>query len=126
MANENLGLKIRDFFHDLLGSRLALAAETAAYQLRGDYETRLAEKDQLISVLNSRISNLEGKVDRYELVLIPLTSPAAGLFGPKKERQPFVPITDTKSSWEAFQDDYYAQQAQESETEKAAQEKVQS
>lgn len=110
---DSLGLRIRDFLHDLFGSRLAMSAENELYRLRDDYAERISEKDRLIADYRERIAALESKLDRYELVLLPIASPVGNLFSPKKEREPFHPITDTKSSWEAYQENYYNEQAEE-------------
>jgi hypothetical protein len=111
----DVGSKIRLFFRNLFGSRLADHMETEMMRLRADYETRLQERERTISDLREEVTQLKGKVDRYEMVLLPLASPMGGFFNPKpKEKVVFQEQTDKNvSSWAEYQAEYYNEQAKE-------------
>ena len=115
-----VGIRIRQFFRDLLGSRLTDHLETELLRIRNDYESRLLDKDRIISDLRSDLVALSGKIDRYELVLLPLTSPVGDLFRPKRDVA-LKATTDKSapSTWEEIQAEHYAQQAAEAAEEKS-------
>ena len=74
----------------------ALEAELRMRQL---LEQRVVERDQRINELVAERDQLQAKVDRMELVLLPLSSAAgavyaAGLKGPQ-ERKPLPKVEDT-------------------------------
>lgn len=108
----DLGIKIRKFFSDLFGSKLAQRIEIELIQVRQDFESRLREKDLYAVDLKDEITRLCSKVAEYELVLIPLVS--GGLLGPKKPLSTLEPIVEP-NSWRAEQDRFYREQE---ETEK--------
>jgi hypothetical protein len=112
------GLQIRQFLRELFGSRLNAHMEDELFRLRGDYETRLQERETRIAELKEQVSQLTSKVDRYELVLLPLTSPMGQFFAPKKERPPLVPAEDGPKSWQEVQLEWDAEQAKEAQAEK--------
>lgn len=103
------GLKIRQFFRELLGSRIAEHLETELLYLRQDFDRQLQEKANTEARLVSEIQDLKAKVDRYELVLLPLASPAGKLFTPKKEPT-FEAMIEPESSWTRYQREWYAEQ----------------
>ena len=108
MANENsIGLQIRLFFRDLFGSRLSDHLQDELYQLRGDYEVRLRERESYIADLKAENNRLIAKVAEYELVLIPLST--GGLMGPKKPAVTFEEIPQ-KNSWQVEQERFYREQ----------------
>ena len=123
MADKDIALTIRDFLSNLFGSRLAMERQNELFRSRDDLEARIFDKEQIIAEYQARIADLQAKVDRYELIIIPLTSPLGGAFSTKRERQPFEPITDTASSWDAVQAEYYRKEA-EAAAEEATKEKV--
>ena len=123
MADQSIALTVRDFLADLFGSRLAMERQNELFRSRDDLEARIFDKEQIIAEYQARIADLQAKVDRYELIIIPLTSPLGGAFSTKRERQPFEPITDTASSWDAVQAEYYRKEA-EAAAEEATKEKV--
>jgi len=109
--------KIRMFFRQLLGSRMASHLEDEMVRLRGDYEVRLREREQYISDLKEEKQSLQRKVSEYELILIPLTS--GNLLGaPKGPRPVFEDVAPT-NSWKAEQDRFYKQQEEEAAQEAA-------
>ena|ERR1700734_415784 len=121
MNMENVGLQIRAFLRNLFGSRLNAHLEEEIMRTRNDYETRLMERERTISDLREQLGQLSAKVDRYELVLLPLASPIGGLFAPKKERPPLVPVEDYPKTWAEIQAEHDRQQQLEAEADKAKQ-----
>lgn len=70
---------------------------------RNDYETRLHELAVVIAEYRDRIAQLESKLDRWEMVIIPLASPAAGLLKPRRDQPTFDPILEPdQNSWAAI------------------------
>ena len=120
MADESLGLSIRIFLRDLFGSRVSATLELTAMQMNAAYESRLLDKDRIISDLREQVAQLSSKLDRYELVLLPLTSPAGSLFTPRRERPSSseAPVSETAPSWQEYQRDWDRQQAAEAAAEK--------
>lgn len=111
MDNKNLGLRIREFFRDLLGSRLLARCEEELLRVRADAETRMLEKDRYAAELREEIAQLRSKCAQYELVLIPMVSPAGNLLAPKRPAPTFDPVIEP-SSWEAEQERWYREQAE--------------
>lgn len=120
MRLEELGTRIRHFFRGLLGSRLNAHLEVELMQLRADYEIRLQERERTISDLREQAAELKSKVDRYELVLIPLMSPIGQAFAPKKERPPLEFVEPAQKSWPEIQRDWDRQQEAEAAAAKTA------
>jgi hypothetical protein len=123
MDEQNLATTIRQFLRDLLGSRLTSHLEDELMRLRSDYETRLLERERTISDLREQLSSLSSKVDRYELVLLPLSSPIGSLFSPKKSSaSPNLQATTEPppTRWEEIQADWERQQAEEVAADAAA------
>jgi hypothetical protein len=109
------GAEIRQWMRELFGSRVTEQLENELMRSRSDYDTRLHERDETIAEQRARIAQLEGKIDRYEMVLLPLSSPVGNLLSPKRE----IPITETLldkssvSSWQEYKMAYEAEQAEE-------------
>jgi len=107
MDEQNLGFKIRQFVHDLFGSRLVQQLENDLANLRNDYDRRLQERDETVADLRSQLATTRTKLELYENVLIPLTSPAANLLKPKRE-VPFELISEPNpNSWAGIQAAWY-------------------
>jgi|HubBroStandDraft_6_1064221.scaffolds.fasta_scaffold04118_2 hypothetical protein len=122
MNMETVGLQIRTFLRNLFGSRLNAHLEEELMRTRNDYETRLMERERTISDLREQLGQLSAKVDRYELVLLPLASPIGGMFAPKKERPPLMPVADGGGmTWAEIQAEHERQQQLEAEAEKTKQ-----
>lgn len=118
MDIKDLGLKIRQFCRDLFGSRLNAHLEEELLRTRFDYETRLLERERVIADLREQVVQLSGKIDRYELIILPLTH--GGMFSTKKERQTVrIETEPAQTSWEAIQADWERKQQAEIEAEKA-------
>jgi hypothetical protein len=105
--------KLRKFFQDLFGSRYMNNLELQLFQLRSDYERRLEERDQTISDLRADLAQVKMKLEGYELVLLPITSPVGKLFAPKREPTFETVIGPTPGSWQDVQQKWYAQQEAE-------------
>lgn len=121
MDVENLALTIRAFFHHLLSSRYQSHLEEELLRTRSDYETRLLERERTISDLREQLSFLSSKVDRYEMVLLPLASPAGSLLAtPRRPAPTFQSSTDTPAptSWQEVQAQWDREQAAEAAKEK--------
>ena len=98
---DSLAIRIRTFLRDLLGSRLTEHMERELLQLRDDYQSRLLDRERVISDLRADLAAATAKLDRYELVLIPLCNPVA-----RSPRQPSTlqPTTESpRSSWQEIQ-----------------------
>ena len=120
MDGQNLAERLRGFFRTLFGSRLVAQLEEDLMRQRGDAEERLQEREQTIAELRGRVALLEAKIERYEGVLLPLTSPIGNLFKQKREHPPFESLSEPPGgTWEAYQAQYYAQQAREDEAQDA-------
>ena len=116
-----VGLRIRQFLRDLFGSRLNAHLEEELLRVRNDYESRLLDRERTISDLREQVTALSGKVDRYELVLLPLASPMGDFFRPKPKRDVTFQATTDKSApstWEEIQAEHYAREAEEALKEK--------
>lgn len=104
-------LRIRTFLRDLFGSRLTAHMEEELLRTRLDFEARIMDRERIISDLRAEINQLNGKIDRYELVLLPLTSPAGKFFTPKRETVHFqTKVEDSPKTWAEIQADFYAKQ----------------
>ncbi len=123
---ETLGKRIRQFFRELFGSRVAEQLELSAIQLRQDFEYRLLEKDNLIASLREEKALLTSKITIYELTLMPHASRAgAEVVAYNKTKKPsfsFVDTTPVKSRWQQYQEDYA--KAEEEKEVKEKQEKA--
>lgn len=111
-------LQIRKFFHDLFSSGLVDRLEEDLMRLRNDCELRVRDKEEVIADLRQQLAQARTKLDTYELVLLPITSPAGSLFKPKTPPPTFEPLSEP-SSWQSVQDAYYAQQEKDAEAERA-------
>jgi hypothetical protein len=105
-----VGEKIRLFFRQLFGSRMASHLEDELFQIRADYEVRLKERAHYIADLKEEKQVLQRKVAEYEMVLLPLTQ--GGILGPKRPAPVFEDVLPV-NSWKAEQDAYYKQQEEE-------------
>lgn len=114
MDVETVGLSIRLFLRNLMGSRLSAHLEEELMRLRSDYETRLLERERTIADLREQLALLSAKVDRYELVLLPLSSPVGSLLTPRpapRETLRSSADTPTPTRWEEIQAQHYAEEA---------------
>src|ERR1035437_8644523 len=95
-----LAKNIRQFFRDLLGSRLTAHLEIEMLRLRTDFEQRLMEKDVTIAGLREEKQMLLSKVATYENVIMPHSSRAgAEVVAYQKPTKPsfsFMDITAPK------------------------------
>jgi hypothetical protein len=112
-------MQIRQFLRDLFGSRLNAHLEEELMRVRNDYESRLMEHERIASDLREELAQLRGKVDRYEMVLLPLASPAGGFFAPRKERPPLQSVEPETKSWPQIQAEWDIGQAEEAAKEKS-------
>lgn len=119
MANE-IGYQIREFFRQLIGSRVASLLEEQLIRQRQDYDQRLNERDEVIAGLRQELVEARGKLDRYELALIPLVSPVGTLLNPPRKPPTFEPVLDTPQSWAEIQRKIEADLQKEYEEELAA------
>jgi len=67
-------LVIREFLHELFGSRLNQRLEEDLLRLRSDFDARLLEKDQIIATLRTDIAVLQAKIVIYENTILPHVS----------------------------------------------------
>lgn len=72
MGRENVGLEIRKFFRDLFGSRLNAHLEEELLRVRQDCEERIQEYVQQCAALRQEISQQAAKIEKYEMVLLPM------------------------------------------------------
>lgn len=110
-------LEIRQFFHDLFSSKLVDRLEEDLMRLRNDCDLRIRDKDDVITDLRQQLAQARLKLDTYEMVLLPLSSPAGSLFKEKRPVPTFEPISEP-SSWQSIQSSWYAKQEQEAEAER--------
>jgi hypothetical protein len=112
-----LAKSIRQFFRDLLGSRLTAHLEIEMLRLRTDFEQRLMEKNLSIATLREEKNLLMSKVTMYELTIMPHASRVgAEVVAYQKPTKPafsFMDIPAPKSRWQQVQDDHDAQIAKE-------------
>jgi hypothetical protein len=112
------GQGIRRFFRELFGSRVTEQLENELMRARSDYDTRLHERDETIADQRARIALLEGKIDRYEMVLLPLSSPVGNFFNNKREPiSELLPEKSNVSSWQEYKMAYESEQEKELEAE---------
>lgn len=97
------GYRVREFFRQLIGSRVASLLEEQLVRQRQDYDQRLNERDEVIAGLKQELVEARGKLDRYELALIPLVSPVGNLLNPPRKPPTFEPVLDTPQSWAEIQ-----------------------
>jgi hypothetical protein len=121
MDVQNLGTTIRQFLRDLFGSRLNAHLEEELMRTRQDFENRLMDRERVIADQREELGQLKAKVDRYEMVLLPLSSPAGGFFAPRKPRPPLHPTDPEFKSWPQIQAEWDKEQAEIAAKEKAAQ-----
>jgi hypothetical protein len=113
-VGDDVGLKIRKFFRDLFGSRLNSHLEEELLRTREDYEARILEYVQQASVYREQIAQLSAKIEKYEMVLLPMVY--GGVLGPKKPMD-FTEIAEDSDSWPAIQARWEKEQAKEAEEE---------
>ena len=122
---ETFGARIRQFFQELFGSRLTAHLEEEIMCLRQDHDRALLDRDTLISALREEKQLLQSKITAYEFAVLPRTSRAgAEVIAYQKPVSPkpdfkTVDLPPTRSRWQSFQDNYYAQQETEIAAEKA-------
>lgn len=110
MGWQNLGSEIREFIRGLFGSRLNSHLEEELMRVRQDHEARILEYVQQESGYRERIAQLEAKIEKYEMVLLPMVY---GNLGGKKEPPTFLPMESNPDSWDAIQANYYRKQNEE-------------
>lgn len=112
-----IALSIRTFLSTLFGSRLASRAEDELLRARADHERYETTLSITIAEQKEEIAQLKGKLERYELVLIPLTSPVGNLLAPKRPAPTFEPLSEPApggwSSWKAEEEARLAVEYQE-------------
>jgi hypothetical protein len=112
ILQETLAEKIRQFVRDLFGSRLVATLELRVIEIQQEHERRVADKDDLISSLRSDLAAARAKLELWESVIIPLTSPAANILYPKP-KQTFEAITGPEpGSWAWVQQEHYRKEAE--------------
>lgn len=99
MGRENLGSDIRKFFRDLFGSRLNAHLEEELMRVRQDCEERIEEYVRQSSALREQISQLTAKIEKYEMVLLPVVY---GHLGGRKEPTFEPSIEPDPDSWQAI------------------------
>jgi hypothetical protein len=113
MDDKNLARTIRLFLRDLFGSRLSSHLETEIFQLRGDFEARLEDRERVIADLKERIAELKAKATQYEIAL-EKTSSLSSLFAPAKPKQYFQGNTEpVPMTWAEVQADHARKQEEE-------------
>lgn len=127
-----VGAAIRNFFHELFGSRVAdtLSAQLESKRddilvLREDFAARLQEKDMVISDLKSEVVRCHNKIENYELVLIPLSGKGTtNIFGSPAPNEPtFEPFSDSSDSdWQGVLAEHDKRQQAEADAEAKAKE----
>ena len=106
MANEivkdDLGFRIRLFFRQLLGSRIAVQLEDELTRARLDFDSRLNERNELISSLRAEIEQLKAELQRAQMVLLPT------LYGPliSPRRRTMEPVIEPPAGLAALQEEY--------------------
>lgn len=114
------GAQIRDFFRELLGSRLVEHLEAELIRLRMDCDARLRDKDDVITQLRADKAVLDMKVIQYENELLAKNSRAGAAVVAAREGKPAKPSWAgnpeafvnqlPKSRWEQYQENYYQEQ----------------
>lgn len=99
MGRENLGNDIREFFRGLFGSRLTAHLEEELMRQREDYEARLLEYVHQGAANRERIAQLEAKIEKYEMVLLPTVY--GNLMGSRKPPD-FGDLEPDPNSWAAI------------------------
>ena len=121
-SNVSWPIRIREAIHNLFGSRLVTHLEDELLRLRQDHASELDNRDATIADLRQQLAFCQSKVDRYELVLLPLTSPLGTAFTPKRERpanlQEITNIPRPKS-WQEVQAEWDEEQARLAKEEQA-------
>ena len=119
---ESLAKRFRQFFRDLLGSRITEHLEVELLRLRSDFEQRLQEKDNTIASLREEKSLLMSKITTYEMTIMPYASRAGAEVvayqKPKKPAFSFIDVPAPKSRWQQVQDNWEEQLSKEAEEEK--------
>ena len=119
--SQSLAKRFRQFFRDLLGSRITEHLEIELLRLRSDFEQRLMDKEQTIASLREEKSLLMSKITMYEMTIMPHSSRVgAEVVAYQKPIKPsfsFMDIPAPKSRWQTVQDEHDAQMAKEIEEE---------
>ena len=120
--SRSIAKRIREFFRDLLGSRITEHLEVELLRLRTDFEQRLQDKDQTIASLREEKSLLMSKITTYEMTIMPYASRAGAEVvayqKPKKPAFSFVDVPAPKSRWQQVQDNWEEQLSKDAEEEK--------
>jgi hypothetical protein len=124
--SETFGARIRQFLRELFGSRYAAHLEEEIMRIRQDHDRTLHDRDLQISALREEKQLLQSKIVVYENTVMAHSSRMGAEVissqkpTPTKPNFSFADIPPTKSRWEQFQDNYYAQQAKEIEADQAS------
>ncbi len=109
---QSLRLAIRE----LLGSRLVERLELDLIHLRQDFEQRLQDQAVTIASLREEKQMMLSKLTTYEFTLMPHASRAGAEVvaynKPTKPNFSFAEVPAPKSKWEAFQEQYYKEEAE--------------
>jgi hypothetical protein len=121
---ETFGARIRQFFKELLGSRLVERLETDLITLRNDFDQRMHEQVLIIAGLREEKQILMSKIMMYENTVMAHSSRmGAEVVAYQKPKPPkpsfsFVDAAPTMSRWEKVQADHDEQMRKEIEEEK--------
>jgi hypothetical protein len=113
-----MGSTLRQFLRDLFGSRYTAKLEVDLLRLRQDFEQRLLDKDLIIADLRTEKAALQGKINVYEMTIMPHASRAgadvvASLAPKKKPNFSDFSSVVPKSRWQIVQEEHEAQIAKE-------------
>lgn len=102
--------EIRQWLRELFGSRLVANLEEELLRTRDDFETRSVEYKERISELRSEIAQQAAKIEKYEMVLLPMVYGKV-VSQPKPEFD-MTEIVD-ENSWAAIQARWEKKQEEE-------------
>jgi hypothetical protein len=118
----DIGASLREFFSNLFGSRLAGRLEYDIDVLRSDFQSRIEEYKLQLAELKSDKAVLQAKLERYESVVIPLSSRAGADLSRKPLRPNFGETFNEASltPWQQKQREFDQLQAAEEKDSAAA------
>jgi hypothetical protein len=83
-------------------------------KVESELRRAVADRDAIIESQREEISQLKAKVERMELVLMPLSSASGAAYAaslnPRKREIPKVPVDATETSWQAYLRNYLKEQ----------------
>lgn len=119
MDEQSSAVRVREWLREMFGSRLVQRLEYDLLDLRNDYEHRLNDRDDTIADLRSQLVGARAKLETFETILIPLTSPAGNLFKPRRDTATFEALSEpSPGSWPWVQAEWAKKMAEEEEREK--------